>query len=152
MDARGKNFGASFGSRNRDRFSANFENRLLARARRTRDLSYCFSFYGAVSNEPFDVRDFPPGQLVIASLSVLRTIRFLYPPRRENDDWSLRLKSSSSLTESYSAGQSSLSLSLPHPFSFFSFSYEFSVFFSYALNDCCFHGESFRKLSRKPFI
>lgn len=25
-------------------------------------------------------------------------------------------------------------------------------FFSYALNDCCFHGESFRELSRKPFV
>lgn len=69
------------------------------------------------------------------------TISFLFPPARA-DDRPLRLKSSSSLMGELQA----------HGLPFFTFLRVQHFFFSYALNDCCFHGESFRELSRKPFV
>lgn len=81
---------------------------------------------------------------VIASLPILRTIRFLFPPRRERPD--ALFKKLISHGELQRRPEHSLSLSLSLAF-FFHFPTS-SAFFSYALNDCCFHGKSFRKLSR----
>lgn len=81
---------------------------LLATVRRMRNLSYCFGFYWAITNEFFDVCDFPSGRFVIA-YRFYELFDFLRL-REERTTDSLCLKSSSSLTESYRAGQSSLVL------------------------------------------
>jgi len=112
MDAHGKNFGTSFASQNGDRFDANFENHLLATAKRKRGLWCCFDFYGAVSNEPFDAISLLD---VIASLPILRTIRFLLPPRRERRPDALFKK----LLSHGELQRSSLSLSLSLSFFIF---------------------------------